>query len=375
VIADPALPQLRLLLDPDAMAPLLERSLARPARLSGLRVARVSYKPGERMTVHYTAEVDGAAEDAVARAIAGRDLEPRVREPRLVELADRVDGRSPAAHPLVYEPDARALVSWLPFDSRLPALSALRGRLLSYRPGRRAVLRRDDLVLKLYGSEGRYRAAAGALVAASALRGLPSPPPGAFVARLRMTTQDAVDGAPVSALDAAAEAGALLRRLRRARPRALAPAHERPVEAAARKAELITAVLPSLERRVDALLRRLAREEPPASRPVPAHGDFHAGQLLRANGRLVVVDLDGLCLAAPALDLAEYAAAAGDDRGAVLDALVEGYGARPDGLDWHLATAVLIRASHPFHRQLPDWPERVEEQVETAETVLAGGAR
>jgi hypothetical protein len=59
----------------------------------------------------------------------------------------------------------------------------------------------------------------------------------------------------------------------------------------------------------------------------------------------------------------------------VLDALVEGYGARPDGLDWHLATAVLIRASHPFHRQLPDWPERVEEQVATAETVLAGGAR
>jgi Ser/Thr protein kinase RdoA (MazF antagonist) len=89
-----------------------------------------------------------------------------------------------------------------------------------------------------------------------------------------------------------------------------------------------------------------------------------------------VIDFDGLCRAAPALDLATYAADVARGRAsdvdavhAVLEPLLEGYGSRPDALDWHLGAAILGRAAHPFQRQLPGWPERVERMVAAAEEV------
>jgi hypothetical protein len=387
IVRDAALPRLGLLLEPEAMTPLLARSLGRPARVEQARIARVSYKPGERATVHYEVLVDGRPEDVVARAVSGHDLGARVRHPRLLELARRIDGRSPAVRPLVYEPAADALLTWLPFDPRLPALAEppdelgrrlgtrpLEPRRLSYKPGRRAVLRLDGHVLKLYGSAPQYEAAALALQVGSAVLGAATPAPGTRLAPLRLTVQTAIDGAPVSDLEAAAEAGSLLRALHRARIPGLA--RESQLEAATRKAGLLSSVAPGLTRQVVALVRRLGRAEPPAEHVVPTHGDFHAGQLLRAGQTLVVVDLDALCLGAPALDLAEYAAATVDTGGleaatAVLEALLEGYGGRPEGLDWQLAAAILIRASHPFHKQLPDWPERTERMVGIADEVLA----
>ena len=68
--------------------------------------------------------MDGRAEDAVAAAVAGRDLSARARHPGLAPaLAQRVNGRSPAALLSLSTPAADALVTWLPFDPRLPALA------------------------------------------------------------------------------------------------------------------------------------------------------------------------------------------------------------------------------------------------------------
>jgi hypothetical protein len=398
---DPALPGLGPLLDAGAMTPLLARSLGRPARLDRVRIARVAYKPGERVSVHYRVWVDGRAEDAVARAVAERDLAARISRPGLLELARRVDGRSPAATPIVYEPDADALLTWLPLDPRLPALAepppqlaarleraGLRAptlpepRRLSYKPGRRATLRVDGYVLKFYGSVRQYEAAATALQIGPKVLGLATPPFRALLSPLRATAQSAVDGAPVSSLPAAAEAGALVRGLQKAKTAWLEPAPcERQLAAATRKAALIAAVVPTLSGRVASLVRRLEQARPPDAQLVPAHGDFHPGQLLRVGANLVVLDLDGMCLGPRALDLAEYAAHAIDRAGAgldtgcaVLDALVDGYGTRPDGLGWHLAAALLIRASHPFHRLVAAWPHRVESIVASAEAVLAGSS-
>ena len=118
-------------------------------------------------------------------------------------------------------------------------------------------------------------------------------------------------------------------------------------------------MLPELGDRLDALVRRLGGALPAGLPLVPAHGDFHVDQLLVRDGDIAVVDFDELCVAAPALDLATYAAdvvrgRAGDLERvqAVLEPLLEGYGARPDALDWHLAAAVLARAAHPFQRQV-----------------------
>jgi Phosphotransferase enzyme family len=362
---DPALPRLGTLLDPDAMASVLERSLGRSAHLGAVRIARVSYKPGERATVHYEVQVDGRRENAVARTVAGRDLAAKAHRAALVHLAERVNGRSPSATPLTHDVEVDALLTWLPLDPRLPALVELPGaRVLSYKPGRRAVLRRGSHVLKAYSSARQFAAASASLAVAPAL-GIPTPRCEAVLEPLRVTVHVPVEGMPPNGLEAAAEAGALVRTLQKAEVAGLPPTpRSAQLEAARRKAGLLGAVVPGLRTRVDALVRRLADTEPPVSRLVPAHGDFHPRQLLRTGKTLHVVDLDSLCLGSPGLDLAEFAAEGGP---AVVEALLAGYGGRPAGFEWDLAVALLVRASHPFHRALPAWESRTEALVSAAE--------
>ena len=103
---------------------------------------------------------------------------------------------------------------------------------------------------------------------------------------------------------------------------------------------------------------------------MPAHGDFHVDQLLIGDEELAVVDFDDICLAAPALDLASYAADVvrgrdgdGEALADVLGPLLDGYGSRPEALGWHLRAAILARAAHPFHRQVEGWRQRVEAMV------------
>lgn len=133
----------------------------------------------------------------------------------------------------------------------------------------------------------------------------------------------------------------------------------------------------ALRARLEALVGRFAEALPAAIAPVPAHGDFHVDQLLLAGDAIAVIDLDQLCLADPALDLATYAADVVRGRAAdlesvqrVLDRLLDGYGGRPAALEGHLAAAILGRAAHPFQRQLPGWPERVDAMVAAAEASL-----
>jgi hypothetical protein len=56
----------------------------------------------------------------------------------------------------------------------------------------------------------------------------------------------------------------------------------------------------------------------------------------------------------------------------VLEKLLEGYGDRPRGLSWYLATCILRRSTWPFRSLDEHWPERVEGVVEAAETALVG---
>ena len=374
---DPALPQLERLLDPEAMAEVLDRSVDSP--LGDVTVSRVVYKPGELIAVHYRA----GAGDAVATCIAGVDLAERARQPRYADRARRINGRSPA-----YDDELDTLVTWLPFDPRLPALGEQLARrlgvdgepeLISYKPRGRAVLRLDGLILKAYGRERQFEAALAGL-RASQHGPLPTPAFAGAIPELRLTAQERIEGRIAEdAADVAAEAGAMAAALQRADlAPALAHPPEKLLDSAVRKAEVVETVLPELSDRLDALVRRLAGALPAGLPLVPAHGDFHVDQLLVRDGDIAVVDFDGLCVAAPALDLATYAADVvrgrpGDHEKlqAVLEPLLEGYGDRPDALDWHLAAAVLARAAHPFQRQVPGWRERVEATVAVAEASLA----
>ena len=394
---DPALPLDRLL-DPAEMTDVLTRALGEGGSVDAVTPSRVVYKPGELVAVHYRAEAGERCHDVVATCVAGTDLAERARRPRYAALARKVNGRAPA--PVSYDAGLGALVSWLPFDPRLPGLAedgpelAARLRaagarlpdpagdpvLIGYKPRSRAVLRLGEHVIKAYGRERDFDAALAGLLTASRRGPLPT---GAFEAslpELRLTVQRTVDGSrPDSAEGVAGVAGELLGELQRAQIGPLAASQpERHLQAAARKAELIGTVLPPLRPRLEALLRRLGDTLPDGLALVPAHGDYHADQLLVGPDGTAVVDFDQMCLAAPALDVATYAADVVrgraqdlDEVGAVLDAMLSGYGERPQALEWHLAAAILGRAAHPFQRQVPEWPERVEAMVAAAEASLA----
>jgi Ser/Thr protein kinase RdoA (MazF antagonist) len=244
-------------------------------------------------------------------------------------------------------------------------------------------------VLKIYAKQEEFAAAAAALRAAASIRGLRTPAlAGDLPARL-LTAQPLLSGSPPSsAADVANEAGELLAELQAAwapvappeaaleagLAAALPSQHLAEAEGSAR---FVAGIVPSLGARVEALLRELRATVPRIDRLVPAHGDFSARQLLVTADGLAVVDMDALCLAPAAFDPATYAAhlvsgGPGDVDHAyeVLEELLEGYGGRPGGLSWYLATCILRHASYPFRYLADEWPARVEAMVGAAETAL-----
>jgi ATP-binding cassette subfamily B protein/subfamily B ATP-binding cassette protein MsbA len=397
VPTDPALPRLRLLLDPDAMAPVLQRSLGPEAALQDVRVQYLRYKPRTNIVVRYDVAVDGRWYDATAMITARRYLGRRAAKPENVALAQLVDGRSPASMPLHYERDLDVLIQWLPLDLELPALAEPPARLLeaagvwrasyiegepvllAYKPRRRAVLRIRGHVLKIYAKEEEFAAAATGLRAAARMRRVRTAKMHGEVPTRLVTVQPALSGMrPSQPADIALEAGELLRDLHRSRGRGLPatdPSYQ--LAAAERSAQLVTALLPTLDGRLQALLRELEAERPSVDDLVPSHGDFNARQLLVRPDGLAAIDFDAMSLAPTALDPATYAAylvlgGPGDldEATEVLDELLEGYGDHPAGLQWYLATCILRRAPRPFRYLDEHWPERVEGMVAASEAAL-----
>jgi Ser/Thr protein kinase RdoA (MazF antagonist) len=184
---------------------------------------------------------------------------------------------------------------------------------------------------------------------------------------------------PETAAEAAEAAGAIARTLHEAAVPALPQVGSAELLAAARrKAALVETIVPELAGRLRRLVLRLQASAPGTGPLVATHGDFHVDQLLRVGDDLVLIDFDGMCLAAAAFDVATYLADLVRGRGGDLSAidsvrgpLLAGYGEQPAALEWYLAALVLTRAPHPFHRLAAAWPERVEGTVRTAEEVLA----
>jgi phosphotransferase family enzyme len=414
VPVDPALPRLPLLLAPDAMAPILHRSLGPYAPFPQVRVHHVRYVPGAKLVVHYDVGLDGRRYDAVAMIAARPYLARRADKPKNLALARLAGGRSPAPMPLHYEPELDVLIQWYPLDLELPALAEPPKRLvdelraagaslravggdpttLGYKPRRRAVLRVGEHVLKIYARQEDFVAAIAGLEACAGLRSMRTAAlEGHLPARL-VTVQTLLAGAhPARPAAVAREVGALLGELQTAgaavealkaplvvqAPQAgvftALPAQQLALAEAA--ATYVAAIQPPLRGRLDALLRRLEATVPSIDRFVLSHGDFTARQLLVTPAGLAVIDLDALRLAPAALDPATYAAYLVfggpddlDEASEVLDELLEGYGGRPLGLSWYLATSILRQAGYPFRYFDEHWPERVEGMVTAAEAAL-----
>jgi ABC-type multidrug transport system fused ATPase/permease subunit len=395
-ISDPKLPKLGVMLDPDAAAAVLARSFDGAAALDvGIRYLR--YKPGTNLVVHYDVDVAGAHHDAIGMIASGAALARRASKPENVALAREVGSRVSAAEPLAYDPEVGCLVQWYPLDLALPTLAfppaGLRWLLaseglavessdeelerLAYKPRRRAVLRADDHVIKIYRREDEFKQALAGQQAVSALRhSLVVPRFEAALYDQRVIVQSLLHGrAAPDAASAAADAGAVLAVLHASRPVGLSPfGPVAQLVAATASAELVKTVAPELGPRLDQLLRSLAASTPEDAPLVPSHGDFNARQLLVAHGDLAVTDFDAFCLAPAALDPATYTAylVEGEDDDldgalAVLDDLLGGYGTRPPHLSWYLATAILRRGARPFRYFEPDWRQRLARVVASAE--------
>jgi ATP-binding cassette subfamily B protein len=397
-ITDPQLPQARLLLDPDAIAPVLARSFNGGARLDAC-VQYLRYKPGTNLVVQYEVAAGDARHIAVGMIVSGSYLARRAAKPENLALARLVAPRAPAAVPLAYEAAVDCLVQWYPLDLALPALACTPEELrrllagagvsvegsdeephrLAYKPRRRAVLRLDGHVLKLYRRESEFEQALAGQQAASSLSSLLTPRLEAVLAAQRMTVQSLLAGRAVpDAALVAPDAGALLAVLHASRQdglTAFGPAAQ--LEAAGASARLVATIAPSLRPRLDRLLASLAASTPTDGTLVPSHGDFNARQLVVAPRGLAVTDFDGFCLAPAALDPATYAAyfvrgRTGDLDAALaaLDDLAIGYGTRSPNLHWYLATMILRRAARPFRYLEPDWRARVGRMVAAAEGAL-----
>jgi Phosphotransferase enzyme family len=399
---DRAVPQLHGLLDRDAMAAVLERSLRGGAAVEDLRLTLVDYRPGSGATVAYRVTVDGECHTAVANAGSVLCTEAVRTDARraIAHALGRSD--SPIARPLTYDVGLGALVQWYPLDLAMPVLARPLPELLRhvarsgiaidpgtgpahtllYRPGRRAVVRAGDLVLKAYAEDASFRAGIAGLRIADGLDLGRGPQLHGALADLRLTVQAAIDGEPVPRSRAGAVApvaGAMLRVLHDADLPGLEPTPPRVVlETAARGAALVASVAPALARRVRQLLARLEEHAPDPGPMVPSHGDFNISQVLDRDGALAILDFDEACLAPAAFDVAAYAANVVGGRpgdleraDAALDALLGGYGERLAGVDWYLAALLLRRAPSPFRLHKRRWPDRLEAMVAAAEEVLA----
>jgi hypothetical protein len=154
----------------------------------------------------------------------------------------------------------------------------------------------------------------------------------------------------------------------------------RPLERGRRELE---SVVPGIASEVGARLAelaQLARELPPE--PVAlAHGAFRAGQLLVRGERLVVLDLDSLCVAGVGMDPGCFLAGldATGVRSARLRPLLAqaeaAFTARLDGLDarwvaWHRAAACVEHALRRAYALEPDWPGRLAALLDCADRAL-----
>jgi aminoglycoside phosphotransferase (APT) family kinase protein len=169
-----------------------------------------------------------------------------------------------------------------------------------------------------------------------------------------------VDGRPPARVDAVA-IGEALRALHATPPPAGLPvldaasAHT----GAVRAARSVALTRPDLRSRLAGLVGVLRRASWPASR-VLVHGDLSPDQIVIANGTAVLLDLDRAAVGPPGWDAAQWAVAQLASGGPALPPV----GPAEPVL---VLAAALQRAPEPFRRLRPDWVQRTEAVLATAE--------
>jgi Ser/Thr protein kinase RdoA (MazF antagonist) len=407
VAADPAIPGLGTVLDPELLAVALRARLPDVA-ISESVAEYVRYKPGTSCLVRHRVTVGGEAVGVTAKAFAA---EGAPKAEKLVRRSRHPSSLGPGGMLL---PEHCAAVTIFPNDPALPALAALASpdtrpavmrrvlvaepqyaqatfTLISHRPERRFVARLDAgdaaVVVKGYNA-AEFPAVRPATKAFSDGAALVPARLGAS-RRHRIVAFAWVPGDTLDvALDTGAvaptrlgELGALLAGLHGRASRHLAPGDPgAEADRVRRAAEAVAVTVPQLAQRVRATAARVARDLGAAGAGVDAiHGDFAPDQVVVDDG-FTIIDHDAAARGHGVTDIARFSAAltaaavAGrlpsDIATAGAAALLEGYAAArpvaPELVALHRAAWVLRVAPEPFRHRHPRWVLETEQLVEAA---------
>jgi hypothetical protein len=378
-LEDPDLPSVGVLLGPDARG-LLE---ALVPDVQDFRMRQVSWWPGRRITVRY-------------------QVTSQKRIPPIVASA----GVIPDGAAIVEANGARVGLWSLPDDPALPGLasaldpSSVRAMLAdigiftarvaidlrAYRPTRRAVVQVDTETVRIYLKLGRPRSVARLhethrMMAST----LPVPRSLGYDADLGIlmmpsgrgrTLRDTLDTGS-GALPSAGELSDLLAAI----PLPLDKSGSRsPIDKLGSLRLLLDAIGPDQRSRIDDLVGRIGTEEP--GEQVPAHGDFHDGQVLIEDGRISgLLDIDTHGMGHPADDLSTMIghlvsrrphAQSPERIEAFTDELMKHWTDRVDRgeIKRRQAAVMLGLATGPFRVQQEGWPGLVRQRIIRAEQSL-----
>jgi hypothetical protein len=386
---DPAFPARRVLLDPYAVAEAL------PGRAFGGWPAGA---PSELLNVYY---------------YPGRTLQAVHRLPNgaVVTLHGvPVGAARPRAGRPVQLPGARAVAVPFPLDADLPALREVSGQLgpaadlLSYLPGRRAVLATADRVAKVAAPSDVRRAHRRQCALWSAPdRGFRMAEPLTLDDGVRWERRVAGVGlqSRLGDLSTAELAGLLGTQLAALHGLGRPPALEAdlPGRGAAellhrlehKTLRTVGRALPALSARAAAVVATLRALGPPVTGPqVVVHGDLHIANLVLDERGLVLLDLDDVGRGDPELDLALFGSRlllvalhrgeGLDHAAAVVAELPAAYHAQggravsPRAFAWYLAGCLVGRQVKTSVRHLaPDLDRLAADLLRLAEEVLARG--
>jgi hypothetical protein len=328
------------------------------ARIDGVRVGSLLYRPDGGCTLRYDLRLSPSGQDQIllvevpptGTGIVVRPFPDDPALPTLPLAVDPVSMRQVLGRMIPGTGGERGIGHCSVDVVRYPRRGrcVLRYRLSPDIAGGRGGLRHPEVFGKVYADDTAAVASSAARVLRAGLRSMPDghgphvPRPLGVVASLRLGLAEAVAGRPrlpellkaacatqglprvsesAELFDAVVAAARMAAAVHTCPPgRTALPARDLPGERAATDAELalLEPVWPDVAGRLrqglDHALRApveytgRAAPEWPVSRGV-AHGDFTPGQvLLDDNGRTALVDVDTLCLAEPALDLGRFLA-------------------------------------------------------------------
>jgi hypothetical protein len=388
IVRDPEVPALEILLGAEATDVVSAVVAPSGGSVRSLRVRQVRYVPAKSVTVQYDAEVQVGRATVRSTLVASSGLSVPGDVVRLegggLEIAawtypydPFLPGLAAAAHP----ERVRELLSDLGDD---PSDVTLRRR--AYRAGRRAVIEVTSATTSIFLKVVRPdRAMALQEIHRAMLNRVPIPQSLGWSMDLGIVALQGLRGRPLrkaiqdpaSPLPGGVALIELLDRLPRLERRAAAG----PVARVPAHIRLLSAVLPELADRLDAMARQVSRI--PAGQEAPAHGDFHAGQIL-VDGEHVsgLVDVDTAGMGDRADDYAGLLAqlstlAIDSSRRERIDqygaALIRAFDQHVDpvGLRIRVGAAVLGFATGPFRVQMGNWADTTKARVALAERWIA----